>query len=428
MFRSHAAPAWLFTLSTLLALNPSIATAQTARTDAVPGWPQFLGPERNGISRETGLNLDWRARPPKALWKMPLGSGWSSLAFAQDKMFTMVERGGRIVVVGLEPASGKEIWAYNAAPAYIDRQRQGPGPRATPTCDDGRLYCFLPAGELCCLKAEDGSAVWKTNVFEATGASNHADMEFYWGMSGSPLVEGGLVIVQPGGAKGSSVAAFRKDTGKLAWSAGDDPPGYGAPIAVTAKGRRQIVCFTGTSLLGLDPAAGKVIWRFPWRNHAETNCATPLWIDNRLLFISSAYGAGSALLELAEDGQSVREKWRSKQLQNQMATSIILDGHVFGCHGDLKGGVLRCFDLATGKEKWTSREPGKCLLIAAQGHLICLSEDGVLRLLKASPERYEVKGELKDVLAYKAWTPPALWNKKLFLRDQKSLVCLDLGK
>jgi outer membrane protein assembly factor BamB len=396
---------------------------------AAEPWPQFLGPQRNGHSAETGLNLDWRAKKPKTPWKIPLGAGWSSISFGEGRLFTMTRRGQRDVVVCLDPLTGKDKWARDGAPTYIDGQRQGPGPRATPTYHDGKVYCLFPMGDLFCLKAKDGAVVWKVNIFEATGAGNHAKEYYYWGMSGSPLIEGELVIVQPGGNRGTSVAAFHKDTGKKVWTAGDDPPGYASPIALTAHGRRQIVCFTGKAALAVDPA-GKVLWRYPLFNEYDTNCATPVWSDN-ILFVSSAYGPGCVALEIVAKGgdtPSVKPLWTTKRFQNQMATSVILDGHIYGCNGDLGACMIRCLDLKTGKEQWTERKPGKCSLIAAEGHLICLSEDGTLRLIEASPKRYVLKGELPDVLEYKAWTPPALWNKKVYVRDMKSLVCIDVGK
>jgi outer membrane protein assembly factor BamB len=402
--------------------------SSTLPAGAAEPWPQFLGPQRNGISAETGLNLDWKTKKPKTLWTIPLGAGWSSMSFGEGRLFTITRRGQRDVVVCLDPLTGKEKWARDGAPTYIEGQRQGPGPRATPTYHDGKVYCLFPMGDLFCLKGSDGSVVWKVNIFEATGASNHAKEYYYWGMSGSPLIEGDLVIVQPGGSKGNSVAAFHRNTGKKLWSAADDPPGYSSPIALTAQGRRQIVCFTGKAALAVDPA-GKVLWRYPLFNEFDTNCATPVWSDN-ILLIASAYGPGCAALEIVASDQSVavRPRWTTKKFQNQMATSIILDGHIYGCHGDLGACMVRCLELKTGKEKWSARKPGKCSLIAAEGHLICLSEDGTLRLIEASPKGYNLKGELPDVLEYKAWTPPALWNKKLYVRDMDNLVCLDVAR
>jgi outer membrane protein assembly factor BamB len=397
-----------------------------AAAAAGEGWPQFLGPRRDGICCEPGLNADWSARPPAVRWRVALGGGFSSLSFAGQRLFTMHQRGKRDFVVCLDADNGRELWAFDAADSYLDKQRHGWGPRATPTWQAGKLYCLLPRGELYCLSADDGAMLWKVHVLQATAAPDRSDETYYWGMAGSPLVEGDLVVVQPGGEKNNSVAAFHKDTGKLLWTAGSDPPGYGSPIAITAHGRRIIVCTTGQSILGLD-AAGRTLWRYPFGNKYNCNCATPLWVDD-VLFVSAAYGTGCAALTLHFDGQNwtVREKWRNKNLQNQFATSAIVAGHVYGCHGDLGAVMLRCLDFHTGEEKWSDRRPGKCSLLAYGDRLVCTSESGTLRLLEANPREYVVKGEITGLLTRRTWPPPAIHQGLLYVRDEKNLFCFDL--
>ena len=186
---------WVMGIACLAAL---IGSGRGHATD----WPQFLGPNRDGVSSETGLNWDWTASPPKVLWKEPLGSGYGSLAIVGERIYTMTKRGDRDFVVCLNVKDGKERWAYDAAPTYVDKQRQGAGPRSTPVFHDGKLYCLFPMGELICLTA-DGKRVWEVNTFKETGAVNPAGAYFYWGVSYSPLVEGDLVVVQPGGDKGN---------------------------------------------------------------------------------------------------------------------------------------------------------------------------------------------------------------------------------
>jgi outer membrane protein assembly factor BamB len=403
-----------------------IMAATPARAADEEDWHQFLGPRRDGIARVSGLNTDWKTRPPAVLWSVPLGEGYGSMSLVGDRLFTMPRRGPRDVVVCLDALTGKEIWAFDAAPTYLDKQKICAGPRSTPTAHAGRLYCLLARGELYCLNAADGKPAWQVNVFDATGAPERSDDVYYWGMAGAPLVEGDLVIVQPGGNKNNSVAAFHKDSGKLIWTAGSDSPAYASPIAVTIADQRHLICATGESILGLDPK-GQVLWRYPFGDGCT--CATPQWV-NDTLFVSAAYGVGSAALKIERDGQgwAVREQWTSKQFQNQFATSIILDGFIYGCHGDRGAAQLRCHDLATGQEKWSERRPGKCTLIAYAGHLICVSEKGMVRLLEASPQGYRVKAELADVLTDTAWPPPALHRGRLYLRDDKKLVCLDLHR
>jgi outer membrane protein assembly factor BamB len=390
-------------------------------------WPQLLGPRRNGVSEETGLNLDWKAKPPKTLWKVPLGSGYSSLAVRGDRLITTTKRGDRDIVVCLATADGKELWSFDAAPTYTDRQGNAKGPRATPTIDGDRVHCLFGAGEMVCLKVADGTLLWKTNILEAAGATPRGDM-FYWGVSHSPLVEGELVIVQPGG-KDKSVVALHRDTGKIVWGVGSDPAGYGSPIAIDAAGRRQIVCPTGRSIVGIDPAKGELLWRYEFGNRFDATCATPVW-TGKVLFASAAYGVGSAALEIVADGTKVtaREKWKNKNLMTLMATAVVLGDHVYGFHGDLGAYGLRCLDLNNGEMKWVERYPWRAAFITAEGHLIVVGERGTVQLVSVTPAKAVVKGELPDLLTYKAWAMAALANKRLYLRDEKHVVCLDLGK
>src|SRR5438105_3726888 len=235
--------------------------------DAKLSWPQFLGPRRDGMSRETGLNMDWKKTSPKVLWKVPLGAGFSSMSIVDGRIYTMCQRGSKDIVVCLRASDGKELWTDEVAPTYLDKQKQGPGPRSTPTYHGGKLYCLMPMGELVCLSA-DGKRLWTAHQFKDTGARNPGAVPefYYWGASLSPLVEGDFVVVQPGGDKKNSVAAYHKDTGKLAWTVGDDPPGYGSPIAVTIDGQRQLIVPTGISVLGIDPAKGTLLWRYAFGN------------------------------------------------------------------------------------------------------------------------------------------------------------------
>jgi len=395
---------------------------------AAAEWSQFLGPNRNGVSPEKGLNLDWKKTRPKELWRKPLGSGYSSISFAGNKLFTQAQRGGRQYVICFDAEKGTELWATDICASYVDVQRQGPGPRGTPTHDNGRLYCLFPMGELVCVETERGKLIWQKDIFKETGARNPAGETYYWGMSGSPLVEDNLVVVQPGGNKNNSLAAFDKATGKLVWSVGDDPPGYGSPIAITLAGQRMIVGITGQGVLGVDPA-GKLLWRYAFGNKYDCNCATPVW-HNGLLFLSAAYDTGAAAIEIVKEGDRfvVKEKWRNLSMMNQFATSILLDGHAYGTHGTFGGYNLRCVELKTGEVKWMNRNTGKSSFIAADGHLIAWTEDGTLRLIEVNPRGSTIKGELSGLLKPRTWAPPALHNGRLYLRDGQQLLCLDLRR
>ncbi|MCA9007210.1 MAG: PQQ-like beta-propeller repeat protein, partial [Planctomycetaceae bacterium] len=397
------------------------------KSEAGP-WTSFLGNHRNGNSDETGLNLDWNARKPAVLWRVPLGGGYSSLVIAEGRLWTMATHLANDFVVCFDARSGKKLWSTLAAPTYIDHQKQASGPRSTPTYHEGKLYCLLPAGDLLCLNAISGEILWKVNIFEISGAPRQEEQTlYYWGMSASPLIEGDLVILQPGGDNNNSVIAVNKDTGKLVWGAGNDPPGYGSPIVIDTLDQRQIIVPTGSSVLSLNPEKGSLLWRIVWGNKYNCNCATPVWNDESL-FISSAYGTGCMRFALFRQNEEIRpiSQWKSLSLQNQFATSIIKDGYIYGPHGDLAAVSYRCLDMQRGKIQWQTRRVGKCTQIAAEGHLICLTEQGTLILIEADPTEYREKGKLTGLLNFKAWAHPALADQRLYLRDEKRLICLDL--
>ncbi|MBN68636.1 MAG: hypothetical protein CME32_05060 [Gimesia sp.] len=391
-------------------------------------WTSFLGNQRNGISDETGLNVNWNKHKPSVLWREPLGGGYSSIVIADGKLWTMATHLNHDYIICLDALSGKKLWSTRGAPTYLDNQRQARGPRSTPTWHAGKLYCLLPAGDLLCLTADTGRILWKVNIFDISGAPRQEQKTiYYWGMSASPLIEGDLVILQPGGSANNSVIAVHKDTGKLVWSAGTDPPGYASPIVIEAENQRQIIVPTGQSILSLNPKEGSLLWRVVWGNKYNCNCATPVWNEDSL-FISSAYGTGSMRFALTLQNEELRpiSRWKNLSMQNQFATSIIKDGYIFGPHGDLATVTYRCLDMQRGEVQWKSRRVGKCTQIAAQGHLICLTEQGTLVLIEANPTEYREKGELTGLLEFKAWAHPALANHRLYLRDEKRILCLDL--
>jgi outer membrane protein assembly factor BamB len=416
-------------LASCAVLASFLAGAVPARAEKDGDWPQFLGPQRNGVSTETGINLDWKVKAPRTIWKKPLGNGFSSLAIAGDRLVTQTKRDDRDIVVCLAVEDGKELWTYDAAPSYLDKQHQGAGPRSTPAIVRDRVYCLFPRGELVCLTVKKGELVWRANIFEVSGAKDRAGDVFYWGLSSSPLVEGDVVIVQPGGDKDNSVLALNKDDGKRVWSVGADPAGYGSPTVMEIDRKRQIVCPTGQSILGIDPVKGDLLWRYAFGNLFNATCATPVWTGD-VLFVSAAYGAGCAALEIVRDGDkwTVKEKWANSNLMAHMATSVVHDGCVYGCNGDLASWSLRCLDLKTGEIKWKERQSCRSSFVAAEGCLFSWGERGTLQLIELNPERYVLKGEAADLLAYKAWAMPALAHKRLYLRDENNILCLDLGK
>lgn len=398
----------------------------SAQTDAKGEWPQILGPQRNGLSSETGLIDRFPDQGPKEVWRVAGGVGMSGLAISRGRVLTLVQRDGEQMLIALDAKSGKSIWQTPLAPEY--RNAMGNGPRATPAIAGDHVFVFTGEGILSAHKFDDGKQLWSHNVLKELSGK-----EAEYGMACSPLVAGDLVIVTAGAAKGTLVA-FESKTGKQAWTAGKDPAGYSSPALLNVGGRKQVVAFTGNSALGVDPAKGTLLWRYPFKTNYDCNITTPLEVKGNV-FLSSGEDHGSVLLSLKSqaDKFEISEVWSSlgtkSVLRNEWQTSMLLDGFLYGM--DNVGGAgpithLTCIDAATGDRKWQQARFGKGNLIAADGKLFISTMKGELVLVRANPERYEELS--RATVLGSTRQAPALSNGRLFLRDDKEVVCLDVRK
>lgn len=384
--------------------------------DPAQEWPQWRGMNRDGISQETGLLKIWPAEGPKVLWKVPVGDGYSAVSVSGGRLYTMDAKGEDEFVVCLDATTGKEIWRFRSDANFINEQ--GNGPRGTPTVDGDGVYALGAQARLIALEAKSGKKIWEKDLQKELGAKLPI-----WGVSSSPLVEGELLIVPVGGSEQNAVVAFDKKTGNIIWKSQTDEPGYSSPIAIVLDGVRQIVVFSGTALLSLSPKDGKLLWKYPWKTDWFVNAATPIFIPDDKLFISTSYDHGAALLRIrpAAGRFTVEELWLSKGMKNHFNSSVLQNGYLYG----FDNATLKCIDAATGEEKWKKSGFGKGSLILADGNLIVLSERGQLLLVEATPVEYKEKGNAQ-VLQGKCWTHPSLSGGKLYLRNQKELLCLDL--
>jgi outer membrane protein assembly factor BamB len=382
-------------------------------------WTDFRGPNRDGHYRERPIRTDWPSGGLKPVWKQPIGAGYASFVIAKGRAFTIEQRGGEEVVAAYEVATGREVWT-NRWKARFQESMGGDGPRATPTWADGRVYALGATGELRALDDATGKTVWRINILEDTGAAN-----LQWGMSASPLVVGDTLVVLPGGRNGTSVAAYNRNTGKRVWAALDDQQSYSSPMLMTLAGVPQIVVFSASRLMGITPDRGTLLWEHPWKTQFDIHAAQPLALGGDRLFLSSGYRTGAAVIEVAKSGDrfAVKEIWRNSRMKNQFTSSLLHEGFIYG----LDESILACVDAATGDLKWKGGRYGYGQTLLASGHIIVLTEDGDLALVRAVPTKHEEIARF-PVLEGKTWNHPAMSDGFLLVRNIAEMAAFDLRK
>ena len=392
------------------------STAADPNTDLTEDWPQWRGPNRDGVSQTARLDKKWPDNGPKEVWRQPLGEGFSGISIADSRVYTMYSTGASEFVVSLNALDGSEVWKSRTGAKYSEGN--GNGPRCTPTVDGDRVYTLGASGELLALEVGMGKTIWQRNLRREFRSKRP-----HWGFTSSPLIEGNSVLVEAGGSNERALMAFDKMTGEELWGSGGDPIGYSSPIAVDALGVRQILFFTGAALVSLSPD-GQPYWRHTWPNEGGINPATPVFIPPDRVFVSSGYGTGGAVLQMqsTDAGPGVSEVWFSKEMKNHFSTSIYHEGHIYG----FDEAIFKCVDVDTGDERWKVRGYGKGTLIFADGHLIVLSDEGKLAMVEANPDAH-VEVTSAQVMNDRCWTSPSLAAGRLYLRNMVEIVCLDLA-
>ena len=382
-------------------------------------WPQWRGPNRDGISKETGLLDSWPAGGPHLFWKTQgLGEGYSSFAVVGDRLYTQGQQGNQEFVIAFDTRTGKQLWKTPSGRAY--HESRGHGPRGTPTIDGNRLYALAADGTLVCLDTATGERIWGMNIVERFGG--HVPT---WGISESPLLDGDRVIVTPGGP-GASVVALDKIKGNLLWKSQSDPAGYSSPISFDASGSRKVVVFTARGAMGLDLTNGDLQWRYDKVANRTANIATPI-VHDGFVFLSSDYGTGCALLKLTQGGRvgGASEIYFNRDMRNHYSTSVLIGDTVYG----FSSGILTAMKFLTGEVAWRNRSVGKGSVTYAEGRLYALSEEGVMGLIDATPEGYTERSRFEIHRgSFPTWTPPVIANGKLYLREQDNLYCYDIHR
>ena len=378
-------------------------------------WPQFMGPNRDGVSAEKGLLTDWPESGPKELWRKELGPAFSGLAVVGDRLYSATSDDEFDYAICLDADTGKQIWRTAIGPVW--ENSFGNGPRTTPTVDGGAVYVMSGQGHLAALDAEDGRLLWSSDLKERYGLE-----QLHFGFSTTPFVSGDLLLAEVGG-EGSSMVAFDRKTGEERWRAGAGLAAYGSPIQVDFGGVEQMVYVNENDVVSVTPD-GKVVWTHPFAPGNSVKPALPIFVAPDLLFVSASYdiGAMTLRLEAGDDGVGVEEVWQSKVMRNHFNSSVSVGGHIYG----FDNATLKSIDPATGDQKWAKRgRMGKGSLIYADGHLLVLTETGRLLLVEASPEAYVEKASVQ-VLEGRCWTSPTLSGGRLFLRNREEMMALDL--
>jgi outer membrane protein assembly factor BamB len=371
-------------------------------------WPGFRGPARDG--RTTGVKID-ADRQPELVWKHRVGPGWGSFAVVakspspenEMRLITQEQRGTDEAVVCYAAATGAELWEHRL-PGRFEEAIGGPGPRATPTVHEGRVYAQAATGKLMCLDADTGKPHWTADLTTDVGG-----VVPMWGYSGSPLVVGGLVVVYAGGPNGKGTAAYRADTGQLAWSAGKATHSYSSAHRATLGGVEQALLVSDYGVESFAPADGKLLWEHVWHAKGLQRVTQPTVLSDTDLLLGTGVGndQGTRRLRVTKtaDGWDVRTVWSSKALRPYFNDGVVHGGHVYG----FDGSRFCCVDLETGKEAWKEGNygSGQVLLLADQGLLVVQAEGGSVALVDANPAEHVERWKF-PALAAKTWNHPVV--------------------
>lgn len=392
--------------------------------EAVPSgdWPQWRGPNHDDRSTETGLLKKWPKEGPKRLWVHEDGGlGYSGFSVVAGKLYTLGLFDAEEKLICLDIASGKKVWDVTIGPMFTNKW--GNGPRSTPSVADGKVYALSASGVIACVDAATGKREWDKSLTKDLGGTVPG-----WGYTESPLVEGDMVLVTPGGRDGT-LAALDAKSGKVKWRSKDWTEGaqYSSCVPIDFNGKRQVVQLVMNSVAGVDAANGSLLWKadFPGRTAV---IPTPIFSEGHV-YVTAGYGVGCKMVKLG--GEKAEEVYANNVMVNHHGSVVLVDGHLYG-HSDSGGWV--CQDFKTGTEKWKSRDLGKGCVTFADGHLYCVDEStGTVVLVEANPNKWDEKGrfELQAKSEQRSpdgriWTHPVVVGGRLYLRDQEFISCYDV--
>jgi outer membrane protein assembly factor BamB len=413
---------------------PSLLVVLFAPTCLVAGdWPQWLGPTRDGVSPEK--IVPWKTAP-ESLWRIKAGEGHSSPIVNGGKVFLHSRRAKpdndkafEEVVTAYDAKTGHTLWETVCGDTSKFSSIFGNGPRATPCVNGGHIYTLGVTGLLTCLEVEKGKQLWQVDTLKELNAAN-----LFFGVSTSPVIGDDLILINVGGKDGASIVAFDKDSGKVVWKKLDDPASYSSPIEFGEGKTRQAVFLTGKGLVSLHPKDGEVFWQFPFPDELNESSTTPVRIGDFL--VASTIKSGSVALRLEEkDGKpAVKEAWKKPELACYFSTPMpVGKDYLYMITGAATlfnaQATLHCVEAKTGKVLWSKPKVGKyhaAIIRTANDKLLVLDDNGNLVLVEHNPKEYQELARAK--VCGETWAHPALVDGKLYLRDAKELICLELGK
>ncbi len=424
-------------------------------------WPDFLGPNRDSKSLETGIITPWPKDGLKIVWQKELKTGYGIGTISSGRMYHFERDDEQATLLCLKAETGDELWRFQYPTNYEDLLGYNNGPRCSPVIDDNRVYIYGAEGKLHCLRASDGKLIWDLDVNAKYGVSQN-----FFGVGSTPIIEGDLLICMVGGSppgspglyesggqidgNGTGIVAFDKLTGEVRYEITDELASYASPQLATIDGRRWCFMFARGGLVGFEPKTGKVDFQYPWRSPKleSVNAAAPVVVGNEV-FISETYSVGSSLLSVKPGGYDLL--WaddpsprKPKSMLTHWNTGIYLDGYFYACSGrNPPDADLRCIEWKTGKVQWVEQLPPetreRSSLLYVDGHFVQLGEYGTLKLLRANPKKYELVSEMilleeqtnpmfrpRPLLKYPAWAAPILSHGLLYVRGDDRLICLEL--
>jgi len=420
---------------------------QTADQDAVPrvdlttttanDFPRFLGPGGKQHVEHVRLRPNWENYPPQLIWRQPIGAGWSAFAAVNGFAITMEQRGPQELVTCYDVETGELLWSHGIEARY-QTVLGGIGPRATPTIHEGKVYANGATGVLRCLDGATGELLWQVDLLEALDIPPEYDAKAVaYGRSNSPLVYDNMVVV-PGGAgpktqklteDATTLVAFNKETGQLLWRGGHEQIGYASPVLTTLDGVRQVVSVNESSVSGHDALDGRELWKFPWpgSSSTESNNSQPVPLGDNRIFVSKAYGVGSAVFEVEQtpSGKWTAEVvWHEPTLLKTKFTNVVVDdGYIYG----LSDGILECVEAATGRRMWKKGRFHQGQILGVGDVLLVMDEtSGEVSMVDMTPRGYENLGTFAALESNKVWNHLALYGKHLLVRDAQTAACWEL--